>query len=126
MNSKSEIIKHKLLKYRTKLSLSRLEYDKTIYLFKIYNYIAQSGGTFDYDEETLRLADKFIDMLDEMRTRNLVLSELKAKIKEHDDLMSDIFSNYRGYSQDSDMYSYYSNLQTEAREVIGDVLRFGN
>ncbi len=126
MNSKSQIIKHKLLKYRTKLSSSRLEDDKTIYLFKIYNYIAQSGGTIDYDEETLRLADKFIDMLDEMRSRNQVLAELKAKIKEHDDLMSDIFSNYHGCSQDTDMYSYYEKLQTEAREVIGDVMRFGN
>lgn len=126
MNSKSEIIKHKLSKYKKKLSLSRLEDDKTIYFLKIYNYLAQSGGTFDYDEETIRLADKFIDMLEEMRIRNKVLFEMKAKIKEHDDLMSEIFLNYHGYTQDIDMYSYYTNLQIEAKEVIGDVIKFGN
>ncbi len=126
MTSKSEIIKHKLFKYKTKLFLSRLEQDKTIYLFKIYNYIAQVGGSFDYDEETTRLANKFIDILEEMKIRNQVLSELKAKIKEHDNLMSDIFSNYHGYTQDSDLYSYYANLQSESRELIGDRLRFGN
>ncbi len=126
MNSRSEIIKHKLSKYKAKLSNCKIEQDKTIYFFKIYNYIAQSGGTFDYDEETARIAGEFIDMLEQMRTRNQVLSELKLKINEHDDLMSDIFSNYHGYSQDSDMYSYYENLQVEAREVVGDRLRYGN
>ncbi len=117
---------YKINKYKQKLSQTSNPYEKAIYLYKISNYLKQSGGTFNYDNEILRISGEFFNTLDQIVIRNNVLEELKNKIKEHDDLMSDVFSNYKGYKESEDMVEYYSKLQRESREIIGDVLRYGN
>jgi hypothetical protein len=117
---------YKINKYKQKLSQTSNPYEKAIYLYKISNYLKQSGGTFNYDNEILRISGEFFNTLDQIVIRNNVLEELKNKIKEHDNLMSDVFSNYKGYKESEDMVEYYSKLQRESREIIGDVLRYGN
>ncbi len=116
-------IKNKILKYKQKYLNEKNHEKKAIYMYKISSYI-QKGGV-DFQEEALRIRDDFTDMLVQLRIRNQMLNEIKNKVIEHDQIMSEIFDNYRGYDDSMDLYLYCEKLQVESREVIGDVLRFG-
>ncbi len=116
-------IKNKILKYKEKYFNEKNHEKKAIYMYKISSYI-QKGGV-DFQEEALRIRDDFTDMLVQLRIRNQMLNEIKNKVIEHDQIMSEIFDNYRGYDDSMDLYLYCEKLQVESREVIGDVLRFG-
>lgn len=117
-------IKNKILKYKQKYLNEKNNDKKAIYIYKILSYI-QEGGV-DFQEEALRIRDDFADMLTELKIRNGILNEIKNKVNEHDQIMSEVFDNYRGYDDSMDLYWYCEKLQTESREVIGDVLRYGN
>ncbi len=116
-------IKNKILKYKQKYLNEKNHEKKVLYMYKISSYI-QKGGV-DFQEEALRIRDDFTDMLVQLRIRNQMLNEIKNKVIEHDQIMSEIFDNYRGYDDSMDLYLYCEKLQVESREVIGDVLRFG-
>ena len=119
MNSKFNSIKYKIKKYKHKLNICKNQYEKAVYLYKVSSYLTQLGGEFDYDTEAARISDEFMQMLNELKERNQALSELKNKVVEHNNIISDIFSNALAYNNNSELDSYYSDLQEQAREVVG-------